>query len=156
MLIIVQGRLRITTCGTCLANQAYQAAHNEARQMNHEYLSTEHLLLGLLRNHNTATVILRRLAVDVKELEEKARFGLSTGEPMVSMGRLPRTPRLKAAIDYASDLALREWHHEIDCAHMLAGLAADRESIAGVHLICEGVTVDAVQNEHELLRVSST
>lgn len=113
--------------------EALVAAHKEAVALGHEYIGSDHVLLGILSGHNTATVTLKRLGVCLQDIESMVRQNMPKGIFAVTMGKLPRTPRLKDAIERAFNDVHRECLSEMDCRHLLATLIND-QSVAGVVL----------------------
>ena len=119
-----------------LANQA-------AQRLNHEWVGTEHILMGILKmDTSLALDILKHLKIDAAAVEAELNVLITPGKTMVTMGKLPQTPRAKMVIDFAMDFA-RTWEHtHVGTEHLLIGLAREREGIASQVLIKCGLTVD--------------
>lgn len=119
-------------------------ARQHAERFNHEYISTEHVLLGLIEDANGIGSYVLREFCELSEIKSRLEALIIPGEPMITMGKLPQTPRLKramlAALEFAKD---REYMNTED---LLVGLLSDPESVAGALLKDLGVTKDAAVN----------
>lgn len=81
-------------------------ANLEAQRFNHEYIDTEHILLGLIKEGSgVGAMVLKNLDVDIKKLRLEVEKLLKSGPDMVTMGKLPQTPRAKKVIEYAIEEA---------------------------------------------------
>src|SRR5262245_54180619 len=93
------------------ARKAMAMANHEVQCLNHEYIGTEHILLGLVKEEwGVAAVVLRDLDIDLTKLRKEVERLLSRGEDKVTMGKLPWTPRVKKAMEYAI-LEARDLNH---------------------------------------------
>jgi ATP-dependent Clp protease ATP-binding subunit ClpA len=115
-----------------------QRARLHARTLNHEYLSTEHMLLGLLDDANGLACYALRELCDLGVLRTNLMSQMVTGEPMVTLGKPPFTPRLKKAVEAA--MRYREHDLYMGPEHILVGLLEDPLSVAGVVMADIGVT----------------
>src|SRR5262249_10259458 len=115
------------------AQRAVQLAHEEARGLNHGYVGTEHLLLGLLREETgIAGEVLRRFGVDSARVRAEVEKQVLRGpEGSCSARELPLTPRAKHAIDYAIDDVRFMRQPMVDTDHLLVGLIHEPEGVAG-------------------------
>ena len=151
------GALKSTLKFSDPAHESYLRAHEFVREYDHEYLGSEHLLLGLLNGHNTATRVLWLLDVDVFALESQLRDGMVRGEPIVTLGKLPWTPISKEVRDRAFDYANDEGHHLMCCHHLLRALLEGRESAAQLIMTqYYGLTAEAVRDTANLIIAGST
>ena len=84
------------------ARKVMQLANQEAQRFNHEYIGTEHILLGLVKEGGgKAANVFKNLDVDLRTIRLQAEKLVQSGPDMVTMGKLPQTPRAKKAIEYA-------------------------------------------------------
>ena len=125
-------------------------ANQEAQRFNHEYIGTEHILIGLVQERTgVAASILKKLGVDLRkirlEVEKIVQHG-PAGE-RVSMDRLPYTPRAKTAIEYAVDEAHKLGNGTIGAEHLLLGLLREKEGVAFTVFENLGLNPDEVRNE---------
>lgn len=130
------------------ARRCMQLANQEAQRFNHEYIGTEHILLGLLKEGSgTACNVLKNLDVKSEAIIEAVRKMVQPGSMMVTMGKIPQTPRAKKVIEYAMEQA-REWNHNyVGTEHVLCGLLREAEGLAGQVLINLGLCLADVQEE---------
>ena len=115
-------------------------AQEEARELRHGYIGTEHLLLGLLREEQSAgAFVLRSLGIKIEEVRAEVSRIVGHGDEVPS-GRMPFTPRTKVILELAlrESLALR--HPYIGTEHILLGLAREGEGVANRILLEQGVT----------------
>jgi ATP-dependent Clp protease ATP-binding subunit ClpA len=130
------------------ARQVVVLAQDEARLLKHNYLGTEHLLLGLLREEEgLAARVLESFDVTLEEVRAQVRRIIGEGdEPLVS-GQIPFTPRAKKALE----LALREsqslGHNYIGTEHILLGLVREGEGVAARILVDFDADAELIRNE---------
>jgi ATP-dependent Clp protease ATP-binding subunit ClpA len=132
------------------ARKVMQLANQEAQRFNHEYIGTEHILLGLiLEGPGVAANVLQHLAVDPRkvrrEVEKVVPHGPNVHE--LIMGRRPQTPRAKKVIEYSIEEARRLCHNYIGTEHLLLGLLREVEGVAAQVLMNFGLTLEAVREE---------
>lgn len=133
------------------AKRVLQLAQQDAIAFNHEYVGVEHLLLGLMRECRLAGTtsyvasVLQALDVDPQQIIASVDKVVKAGIPAVIMGKLPHTPRLKKAIDYANSCVSPE--QVVDTEHLLLGLLNDVEGIAVSVLKEFGITTEVVTAE---------
>ncbi|MBQ4202988.1 MAG: NDP-hexose 4-ketoreductase, partial [Thermoguttaceae bacterium] len=83
-----------------------QLAHQEASRFNHEYIGTEHILLGLIKEEKgLGARVLREMGVDARSIRTQVENLVTSGTDIATMGRLPQTPRAKKALEYAMEEA---------------------------------------------------
>jgi ATP-dependent Clp protease ATP-binding subunit ClpA len=131
-------------------------AREEAARLHHEYVGTEHILLGLIREgEGVAATVLQNLSVDLNELEQTINGAVKKGSSKPTVGPdLPYTSRAKKVLELAMDEA-REVHHSyVGTEHLLMGLLREAKGIAAQVLIDAGVTVEAARAE--MLRILGT
>lgn len=122
-------------------NRILIVAHQVAREFNHDYLGTDTVLLAICRvRESVGAFVLGEL---VPEIESRLCAAIKSGEPIMTMGRLPQTPRLKAAFERAQVIASEWGHFAIGSEHLVCALAecsTDCESVTGTLLCQAGVT----------------
>ena len=102
-----------------------QLANQEAQRFNHEYIGTEHILLGLVKEGSgVAANVLQNLDIDLRKIRLEVEKLVQSGPDMVTMGKLPQTPRAKKVIEYSMEEARNLNHNYVGTEHILLGLAA--------------------------------
>lgn len=129
------------------ARKVIALANREAQRLNHEYIGTEHLLLGLL-NCTGAASIFKDLGLDIQKIRSEIDWVMQHGPDSVTEGRLSQTPRAKNVIGYAIEEFRRLKHDHIGVVHLLWGLIREHEGVAAQVLMNQGLTLKAV---HEAL-----
>jgi ATP-dependent Clp protease ATP-binding subunit ClpA len=129
------------------ARKVLSFAQEEAMQFKHNYIGTEHLLLGLVREgEGVAAKALRNLGVELSEVRRQVEFIVGHGERLV-LGEIGMTPRAKKVLQLAVDEARRMNHHYIGTEHLLLGLIREGEGIAAGVLVSLGITLEQARNE---------
>jgi excisionase family DNA binding protein len=124
------------------ARRVLALAQEEAMRLNHTYMGTEHLLLGLLaEGEGLAAQVLRNLGVDLDKARGKVEFIIGHGKRSVE-GHVGLTPRAKKVIKLALDEAQRLDHRFVGTEHLLLGLLREGEGIAAGVLEKMGVQLD--------------
>ncbi len=127
------------------ARRVLSLANEEAQALNHGYIGTEHLLLGLVREGDgVAARVLKDLGVDLPKVRTAVEDIVGRGK-RATLGRIGLTPRTKRVIELAVDEARRLGHHYIGTEHLLLGLAREGNGIAADVLASLGVSLDAVR-----------
>ena len=135
------------------ARKVLTLAQDEAQRFNHNYIGTEHLLLGLVREgEGVAAKVLENLNVELAKVRQAVEFIIGRGERPV-LGEIGLTPRAKKVIELAIDEARRLGHNYIGTEHLLLGLVREEGGIASGVLESLGVSLDKVR--HEVVRVLS-
>ena len=135
------------------ARKVLTLAQDEAQRFNHNYIGTEHLLLGLVREgEGVAAKVLENLSVELAKVRQAVEFIIGRGERPV-LGEIGLTPRAKKVIELAIDEARRLGHNYIGTEHLLLGLVREEGGIASGVLESLGVSLDKVR--HEVVRVLS-
>jgi len=129
------------------ARRVLSLAQEEAQRFNHNYIGTEHILLGLVReNEGTAAKALGGLGIELNKIRSAVEFIIGKGDTAAS-GEIGLTPRAKKVIELAVDEARRLNHHYIGTEHLLIGLMREGEGVAAGVLESLGVTLDKVRGE---------
>jgi len=127
------------------ARKVLSLAQEEAQRFQHNYIGTEHLLLGLVReNGGIAGAVLHNLGVEIKKVRSAVVFIIGRGDRGVP-GALALTPRTKKVIELAADEARHLGHDYIGTEHLLLGLAREGEGIAAGVLQSLGVSLQNVR-----------
>ena len=127
------------------ARKTLQLAQEEAQRFNHNYIGTEHILLGLVREGDgVAARVLNNLGIELTKVSSAVEFIIGRGDRMV-MGEIGLTPRAKRVIELAVDEARRLNHHYIGTEHLLLGLVREGEGIAAGVLESLGVSLEKVR-----------
>ena len=122
-------------------------AQEEAQRFQHNYIGTEHLLLGLIREgEGVAAKVLEDLGVELIQVRTAVEFIINRGGPRVP-GEIGLTPRAKKVIELAVDEARRLNHHYIGTEHILLGLVREGEGIAAGVLESLGVNLEKVRSQ---------
>jgi ATP-dependent Clp protease ATP-binding subunit ClpC len=138
------------------ARRVLTLAQEEAQRLNHNYIGTEHLLLGLVREENGVAVrVLRELGVDPKQVRERVERTVGRGQRAM-YGKLSLTPRTKRVIELAVDEARRLGHHYIGTEHLLLGLVRAGEGVAVDVLRGLGVGLDKVRSQTARVMMESS
>ena len=138
------------------ARRVLTLAQEEAQRLNHNYIGTEHLLLGLVREENGVAVrVLRDLGVDPKQIRERVERTVGRGQ-RAAFGKLSLTPRTKRVIELAVDEARRLGHHYIGTEHLLLGLVRAGEGVAVDVLKGLGVGLDKVRSQTARVMMESS
>src|SRR5512136_3185667 len=129
------------------ARKVLTLAQDEAQRFNHNYIGTEHLLLGLVREgEGVAARVLENMNVELPKVRTAVEFIIGRGDRPV-VGEVGLTPRAKRVIELAVDEARRLHHNYIGTEHLLLGLLREGEGIAASALEGLGVTLEKVRAE---------
>ncbi len=129
------------------AKRVLMLAQEEARRFNHNYIGTEHLLLGLVREgEGIAAKVLYDMGVDLTKVRSAVEFIIGRGE-RVNVGDISLTPRAKKVIELANEEARRLGHNYIGTEHLLLGLVREGEGIAAGVLESLGVSLEKVRQK---------
>ncbi len=131
------------------ARKVLGLARQEAQKFNHEYIGTEHILLGLiLEGSGVAATVLRNMDVDLRKIRLEIEKLVQQGpQVMTAPSKLPFTPRAKRVIDLAKEEAASLNHEHVGTEHLLLGLLRENEGIAAQVLMNLGVRLDEVREE---------
>ncbi len=127
------------------ARKVLSLAHEEAARFNHNYIGTEHLLLGLVREGDgVAARVLSNMGVQLQKVRAAVEFIIGRGDKP-PQGEIGLTPRARRVIELAFDEARRQNHHYIGTEHLLLGLVREGEGIAAGVLESLGVSLEKVR-----------
>lgn len=113
------------------ARKVILLAKEESKRFNHDYIGTEHILLGLTREgEGVAATVLRKLGVDLSNVRKKVEKMVKSGSSGMVSGDIPFTPRAKKVIELAMEEARAMGHNYIGTEHLLLGLIREGEGIA--------------------------
>jgi len=125
------------------ARKAVQNANNVALGLNHEYLGTEHLLIGLIEGEGTVRLILEDLQLDGADIVKRTRAMLQPGPASIVVGRLPQTPRFKKVMEVAMAYARDLNNNYVGTEHLFLGLiSAGADSVSGAVLSVVGCDIN--------------
>ncbi len=135
------------------ARKVLTLAQDEAQRFHHNYIGTEHILLGLIRvTDGVAARVLENMNVELPKVRTAVEFIIGRGDRPI-VGEVGLTPRAKRVIELAIDEARRLGHNYIGTEHLLLGLIREGEGIAAGVLESLGVNLDKLR--HEVIRVLS-
>ena len=130
------------------ARKVMALANQEAQRFNHEYIGTEHILLGLIKEGSgVAANVLRNLEIDLKKIRIEVEKMVQSGPNTATMGKLPYTPKAKKVIELAFEEARSLGHNYVGTEHLLLGLLREQEGVAARVLMNLGVKLDDVREE---------
>jgi len=123
-------------------------AREEAIRLQHDYVGTEHILLGLIREgEGVAAAVLTNLNVDLDEVHERVEESVRKGKATIALGELPYTSRAKKVLEFAMTEA-REFNHSyVGTEHLLLGLLREEKGIAAQVLNHLGITLEDARAE---------
>jgi len=130
------------------ARKVMQLANQEAQRFNHEYIGTEHVLLGLIKEGSgVAANVLKNLDVDLRKIRLEVEKLIRSGPEMVTMGKLPQTPKAKKVLEYAIEESRQCGHNHVGTEHSLRGLLRDEEGVAAQVFLNLGLKLEEVRKE---------
>ena len=130
------------------ARKVMQLANQEAQRLNHEYIGTEHILLGLIKEGaGVAAKVLNNLDIDLRKIRLEVEKIVQSGPDIVTMGKLPQTPLAKRAIEYSIEEARNLNHPYIGTQHLMLGLLRAEEGVAAQVLMNRGLKLEDVRFE---------
>jgi ATP-dependent Clp protease ATP-binding subunit ClpC len=123
-------------------------AKEEARRFNHDYIGTEHILLGLIREgEGVAAAVLQKMGVSLENIRIEIEKLVQPGPTTQIIGDIPFTPRAKKALELSAEEARSLGHNYIGTEHLLLGLIREGEGIAYQVLLNLGLDLNNVRNE---------
>ena len=123
-------------------------AKEEARRFNHDYIGTEHILLGLIREgEGVAAAVLRNMGVFLETIRLEVEKLVQPGPTTQIMGDIPFTPRAKKVLELAAEEARSLGHNYIGTEHILLGLIREGEGVASQVLMNMGLDLNMVRNQ---------
>src|SRR5437763_519911 len=130
------------------AQRVILIAQEEAKRLNHDYVGTEHILLGLIAlGEGVAAQVLANLGVDLRRVRAEIEKIVGTGDNVMLLGEIPFTPRAKKVLELAVEEAQNMGHSHVGTEHLLLGLIREEEGVAAQVLENLGVRLDIVREE---------
>ena len=130
------------------AKKVIKLAREEAGRLGHNYIATEHLLLGLIREgEGVAAIVLQNLGLDLDSLRLEIEKMVQSGPATLTLGEMPFTPRAKKVLELAIENAQAMAHTYIGTEHILLGLIREGEGIAARILEKRGLTFEKIKTE---------
>jgi ATP-dependent Clp protease ATP-binding subunit ClpC len=130
------------------ARKVMMLANQEAQRFNHEYIGTEHILLGLMsEGTGPAADALKKLNVDLRAARREVERVLAAGKGEVPTGHLPHTTQAKKMIEFAIEEAREMNHTYVGAEHLLLGLIREQECVAAQVLMNLGLKLEEVRGE---------
>ncbi len=134
------------------ARIVFALANQEAQRFSHDYIGTEHILFGLVKEDSgVGASVMKNLDLDLRKLRLEVEKLLKSGPETVTMGKLQQTPRAKKVIEYAIKEARNLNHNYVGTEHLLLGLLREQDGVAGQVLMNLNVTLDVARAEVERL-----
>src|SRR3984957_11367179 len=128
------------------ARKVMQLANQEALRFNHEYVGTEHILLGLIsEGTGVAANVLKNLDVDLGKVRREVEKIVQAGPGPVSIGKLPITPRTKKVVEFAIDESRLLDNNYVGTEHLLLGLVREEEGVASQVLMNLGLSLQTLR-----------
>src|SRR5690554_398492 len=123
-------------------------AREEAIRLQHDYVGTEHILLGLIREgEGVAAAVLTNLSVDLEQIQQQVEESVRRGKATIALGELPYTSRAKKVLEFAMAEARELNHSYVGTEHLLLGLLREEKGIAAEVLNQLGVTLDEARGQ---------
>ncbi len=123
-------------------------ARDEAVRLQHDYVGTEHILLGLIREgEGVAAAVLTNLAADLDQIHEQIEEAVKKGKATIALGELPYTTRAKKVLEFAMTEARELNHSYVGTEHLLLGLLREEKGIAAQVLNAVGITLEEARAE---------
>jgi len=130
------------------ARRVILLAREEAKRLDHDYLGTEHLLLGLIREgEGVAALALQNLGIDLDQVRQEVEKAVGRGGGSLFLGQIPFTPRAKKVLELAVTEARNLGHNYIGTEHLLLGLIREGEGVAAQILTNLGADLEKVREE---------
>ena len=130
------------------AQRVILIAQEEAKRLNHDYVGTEHILLGLIAlGEGVAAQVLANLGVNLRRVRSEIEKIVGTGDNVMLLGEIPFTPRAKKVLEYAVEEAQHMGHSYVGTEHLLLGLIREEEGVAARVLENLGLRLDVVREE---------
>lgn len=132
------------------AQQALALARKEADKFNHNYIGTEHVLLGLIKlGQGVAVTVLEKMGLDLETVRTEIERQVGTGPEIKKTGDIPYTPRVKRVISLAGKEAKALNHSYVGTEHLLLGLLREEEGVAA--RVLRNLNLDTDQTRNEIL-----
>lgn len=132
-------------------------AKEEAKKFNHDYIGTEHILLGLIKEgHGVAAAVLKNMGLNLDKISFEVSKLVKAGPPTKIEGDIPFTAKAKKVIELAMEEARQLGHNYVGTEHLLLGLIAEGEGVASQVLMNLGLKLERVRQEVMNLLGSAT
>jgi hypothetical protein len=129
-----------------------QLANRHAMRFNHQYIGTEHLLLGLIEEGSGVGIAaLKSLGIDAEMIRRDMEYLIQLGSEKAGSQDAPQTPRAKKVIEYSMEEARNMRCDYVGTEHLLLGLLREEGGVASVVLMNRGVNIDKLRKEIELV-----
>ena len=123
-------------------------ARKEAQRFNHDFIGTEHILLGLVQEGSgVAATVLKNLDVEASKIRKEIEKSVQSGHSMIHMSQVPFTPRAKRVLELCQEAAKELRHNYIGTEHLLLGLIREEQGLAASVLKDLGLSLDEVRTE---------
>src|SRR3989338_6025674 len=130
------------------ARKVILLAKEEAKRFNHDYIGTEHILLGLVREgEGVAAVVLQKMGISLQQIRLEIEKIVKPGPSTIISGDIPFDPKAKKAIELSGEEARALGHNYIGTEHILLGLIKEGEGVASMVLLNLGLDLDKVRQE---------
>ena len=130
------------------ARRVMQLSNQEAQRFNHEYIGSEHILLGIVKEGGgLAAVVLKELGIELRKIRLEVENLIQSGPKMITMGKLPQTPRAKKVLEYSMEEARDLRQTQVDTEHLFLGLTRVREGVAYQVLTNFGFKIEKLRDE---------
>jgi ATP-dependent Clp protease ATP-binding subunit ClpC len=130
------------------ARRVVVLAQDEARMLNHNYIGTEHILLGLIHEgHGLAAKALESLGISLAVVQQQVEEIIGRGQQEPPSGHIPFTPRAKKVLELSLREALQLGHTYIGTEHILLGLIREGEGVAAQVLVGVGVDLNRARQQ---------
>jgi ATP-dependent Clp protease ATP-binding subunit ClpC len=130
------------------ARKVMALARKEAQRFNHDFIGTEHILLGLIQEGSgVAANVLKNLGVEINKIRAEIEKNVQSGPSMVTIGQLPFTPRAKKVLELSMEEANELGHNYIGTEHLLLGLLRENDGVAAQVLMDLNIRLEDVRNE---------
>ena len=128
------------------ARKVMALARKEAQRFNHDFIGTEHILLGLIQEGSgVAANVLKNLGVEIEKIRREIEKNVQSGPSMVTMGQLPFTPRAKKVLELSMEEAQELGHNYIGTEHLLLGLIRENDGVAAQVLLDMSLKLEDVR-----------
>jgi ATP-dependent Clp protease ATP-binding subunit ClpA len=130
------------------ARKVMKLANREAIRLNHKYIGTEHILLGLVEDGSgVAANALKNLDIDLRKIRREIEKTVQSGSYKDTMGTLPQTPRAKKVLEYSIEEARNFNHNYVGTEHLLLGLFREEDGVASQVLKNFGLKLEDLREE---------
>lgn len=133
---------------TARARKVMSLANQEAQRFNHEYIGTEHVLLGLVKEGTgVGATVLQSLGIELQNIRLEVEKLTKQGGEMMTLGSLPQTPRVKKVLSYTIEEARNLGHNYVGTEHILLGLIKEQDGVAASVLQNLGIDLNIIRDE---------